>query len=1727
MANEQETMGTPSEQELDAQIQAIYGRTAVSNLGEDLTPLNLQSDPDRTLQMQNYQQQIDLPIFQSSIDSMAWNDFLVGGLREDGQHVLADEISNQSYSGNRPILPGDIPAREFHPIAEGVRTHWREMRQGISLQAAQTAVDGVGFFRKTVARIFGSDATQVAIGGVEPLARAQQVLYGALRGEGWAALSRLFPSVVLEDRTDPETGAPVETSPWAATMDVIWAKMRGDDKEYYDNMALLREVNTAYAESELVEFKDVMDSVVGYENMDSFYEDMYDAGPLGKIGLATMAAAYTVAEIFVDPLTIFDFAPTSIVRGGKNLASTATQAQLATKVARKTRRLPDVIEARNVAKKHLNAAHAEYKARPTPEAATNLQNAMKLLAEMEDEVDVLRRKNPGGNEFDTVNLTNPARRNPSTISTTDVKITQDAIPGTGNSWERGIRADSQNGLVVYPEWVTDPINAFMSTRGRDLQMTSIGNIGNTDHVQMRQAIEIMAEKLGIRVIPFQSTKYKDKTLKLNGAYVEGARTIFLNTTRGSEHGLLTTFLHEAQHHLFYTHFGNAAKSDLVQGMLDAGFDFSKYHEALSHLDYNLGGTLALADEFTARSVTQMATNPEFWDTLRRLDPETFDTLARSSMDLATDALHTIDCVEGRIPRKWMPNDPRVQEFADANTYWGKHTQQVLSGIERAYAADPVLYERHLASLRTNIDNAIEKMVRDRENLQAAGKKTPLLDKEIERAQAHANRIDTYGARAQIAGLQWKQESLRARSVDEVFELVQDERRAAAIRSTREMQPNQQPTWFKEGDEWKEGSFVQQDLFDDGNQLADRLANGPDDAEYAAEGLARMTHGASEDDITMRLQAIPERMAETGSRIVPGTKMGMIDMDRIHKTLYAAKKKAKARGLELWEYDSGAAFMDEALNALKVESPPKVPKKKKGYATLEEYRANAPKKGKKYRDVPYDEAWLPKKRPRTEDLVANGWWDNHQASNFDRIAGGLYPHTWQIKFPAMLRAGVMFMREPMRVLEIVDPGKSWPLLRSAMHNAENETTRLKSVFDGAMQEFGALNVRDRGRLAKLIRTNTKEKVEVNKALSEKLFDILNTSTSSEKYAELTADLTGAQRKAVADIRHELNLIADRLGITGSDTFIDGYIHHAFDASLYARGAMPPEHAGMSRSGNVFLGALLKRNGEQGFTRDAVGALEVYSRGVSRKLHLEPALQRFHDRAKWTMKYGAPENKFFGKYADLLIAQLRGEPSYMGGLVDSAAGAIAAAAGKTYVPGTVSRKVMAVNSLIYSSLLAGNRRYPIMSIATGLATTGAKYGMFRTLKGMFKMATPEGQILFKHMQGDKQWGRIFESDLMTNFTEKFTKFAAETRLLGTVSTTDTENFIRGMTFWASIDEVLTKLGHTDIRMADEAGLLEEVLFNAMRTTEEVNHFFGVGSKPPIFSKISKSGSALGSQFLSFPFKQSEQLLAMGKDDPGQIARFIMLSGWISRVGAQELGIDLQDYVGIDDSVPHITGMESPGVALLASMAKMIGTMTALGDGHASAEEATASVNDFLQAGEVVIPFLRLAREGAQMLEMDATGRKSTPGLGYGRDVKAEYFSLGDRMSVPLPTGAKGDRSEVLGIATGARTIEETLQQNARKEVRHAVNQAAIERLSLVEDAKHAMDSGNWEEVRKQLKRMSDMGLPIGNFNTALEQKNAVNIMDWYIIEMRRNPQLVHKLIPILQENGILGEQDAQRQ
>ena len=1634
-------------------------------------------------------------------------DFAVAEVESAGMSAIAEAMSIDDAKAWHVAFPEHADA-----ALRTIRQEYKDLRGDVAREATRQAIKGNLFerlgralegnilqrtFNERMPEVVAGPDVQGFMGLAEMAGRARQALLTLYTGAGLkAAVAKFHPVVILEETVDEE-GVPVQTTPWASAIDLNWkSHALGYDTPEAEEAALvkLREVNAAAA-AEMINVIDLPDAWFGRDTMDKFYETMYEGGFYGKLSMGMLTGIYTLGDLTIDPVILASRIPSGVVRILRFLGSAAQKARVAEEVAvtsgNSIIKLQEAVTGaknlRTLAVKRLEDAAA--KGRDTTKPLKALRAAQRL----EDErVASLLEHQDDLTNVDMVHLLDLERRSGTSVTTTEILEEADELsvfgngrnwkPGESKSWRLGLEADDAKGMGLNNQAIDDGVGYFHLKNSEEQVLTAVGKVackGQNDH--MLGIVETLADKLGLRVIPFKSPKSKANTGRLMGQYHGGSRTAFVNVDQKPLQ-VLNTFIHEAWHHVVNKTLSTKDQSLLIENMRRAGFNMEQF-------SYKLGGnywmydTHSLASEITARSTSEMLADPKFWGVLKHLNPEIYDDLSSNAIDLAMKMRSHIDNIGGRSPKQWFDGSLPPQDaamFLEQEAAWLHQQNAVAKAIARTSGNTKGMFIKKLADVTDEVNEKLLQLVDERDALERMGKSVKSNNKVIADMEKYRDKLELGGVEELLNYPRFKRRWLRTKTADEVHAERLEERKAMANMQSSHIQPRVHP------------------LVDDKAPLPefwDRVANGADDAEDAAEGLGRMAGGADPADIRVHLNNVPERAAMSSGRIIPGTRDNTIDMDAVGAYLKAAKDRAKMRQLSLAEYDPEIAALNQ------------------GYK-----RARA-----KYADgkVPYDKGWLAAPRKSAGELAESAWNDAYRVNHYDRIADGLYPHTWALKMPSLLRTPWMVNREPMRVMNAVDPG-SWRILRGAMLNQENEMMLMNTRFNDAAMEFGALTIKKPSSIKKAIQTNAKEKIAVNQKMSALLADVLETSPIENPvgYENLMRGLTVKQRTAAAQIRKELDQISNRFGFTGGDLFERDYMPHVWDEGLFATGNTPPHLFGMSKNANLFMAHMLKRAGKGGYSKDAVASLEVYSRSASRKMHMEPSLQRIRARAVNIVSDPSRQaDAFYLSYIDQMIAGLRGDSSALGGLVDQVLEGASKSTGiGAYQRGGVSRTVMSVGGLMYTSLLAGNRRYPVMAISTGLATTGAKWGVFRTTKGMFKMATPEGQLIFKSMGGHKTWGKIFETDKSggIKILNKFTHGAADVHL-ASPSIQSTENYIRGMTMWTSIDEHLTKMGYRTIHEATADGMVNSILFDSLIETEAVNHFFGIASKPPWMNRLSKSGSAVATQFLSFTPKQAEQLLSMAGDNPGYFAQFMMLSGVIARIGREEMGIELSEYVGLESISLDSRKMVSPGIDALRKFVVYMTDFTAVMEGHGNVDDCTRSGEDLMASFEVLVPMLNRARETADAAAAAATGEIWRPGQGKVRDVDLHYMEVGDT-ELPI-LGPHGDRGEALAMGMGVKSTESVMNSEARQAVSREVNSLAIERLEVVEQAHQAMRSGNWDDFDKQVELMVSQGWPVPDVSDRVLQQQYIEGLSWHITLLQRHPELAHKIIPMMMNRGIM--------
>lgn len=768
---------------------------------------------------------------------------------------------------------------------------------------------------------------------------------------------------------------------------------------------------------------------------------------------------------------------------------------------------------------------------------------------------------------------------------------------------------------------------------------------------------------------------------------------------------------------------------------------------------------------------------------------------------------------------------------------------------------------------------------------------------------------------------------------------------------------------------------------------------------------------------------------------------------------------------------------------------------------------------------YDDIWLPGSQ---EPMLSNpGRYHQWLIKAGDQVAEGLYPGSMLLHRFWDTKVGQSFswLREPMRFYETYDP-KTGEIIRGTYMRLKRDIFAWNQRINMILQDAGVTSPRGKFDIRKHF-----SPVKIDKVKNEELFRLLDTQDMTK--AETVALFRNADPKMVKahdQIRKILDNAADVQGISDTEKYLTGYIKHVVTPELFAGGARPPEFIGLPAKAEVFAPHLLNRAGMDGYPPDAVQMLDLYGRGLYRKLYLEPMFETVLTNGE---KLSAEHsNVMFSKYASMLVNHLKGKPSFIGTMIDELiGGAINSGTGKTrWTPGATDRALVGLTGLFWAGTLAGNPRYPIMQIATGLLTTSSRYGVGRTSKGLWMMATPEGQAIAKQIGVYEEFLDIFESPAMKQLSIMMSKVPAITPL-GVMSTSSTEFMVRGASALSAMDLYLTKLGFSSLDEAFAAGFGKRVMFESLRGAEETNHMYGALGRTPVASAFLPKGMVVsGTQFLSFVPKQIEELLAQTNRNPGAIAQYLMLSGWLSRVAAQELGIDLTEYVGLGFIPEGGDELTSPAVSAMLEGFRMLNAI-----GNNDPDAASLHTQRFLETLDNLIPLMVAWESAAKTATRLTSGevRTATGELSRNLDFKESLLedpetSLMRRIAnsiKPDPETSLG--GELIPTATGQRNIRDTLFRRGKLAITAQKKERLFRTRTVARNIVQAALDGDQDRLRKAVEEfnelMGESDLRITTDDPFEAAAEAASI-SWALRELKRNPKYADQVLEMLDRSGI---------
>jgi hypothetical protein len=463
---------------------------------------------------------------------------------------------------------------------------------------------------------------------------------------------------------------------------------------------------------------------------------------------------------------------------------------------------------------------------------------------------------------------------------------------------------------------------------------------------------------------------------------------------------------------------------------------------------------------------------------------------------------------------------------------------------------------------------------------------------------------------------------------------------------------------------------------------------------------------------------------------------------------------------------------------------------------------------------------------------------------------------------------------------------------------------------------------------------------------------------------------------------------------------------------------------------------------------------------------------------------------------------------------------------YVRGDASRTALALTSAAYASTLGGSSRYFPMAVSTGFATSGSRVGLFSTLEGILSMASTEGRKTAKIAGLDKQFIRVMEDAMYSKLgglAANMPSYNGITVVGPSISAT--ENLIRGWTFHGTLGHLYTQMGLKNFEGAVKAGRINALLHEAVRTTEETNHLFGQLGKPPIFNRLSKSGSAAGTQFLSFIPKQMEELAAQTRNNPGKIIQYMMISGYLNRVMAK-VGLDISDYVGMGFLPNNPDEARSIAFETMTAFLEWSDETAKMAAGVGDKDQTARAGDKFLRSLTNFIPLAMATQRNAHRNEQLRIGRVMS-GRKAVRDLDLGDFKWNDEISdtenlknlMTEGFGEPGEPSELLSILTGMTSTQATLERHQYQQSIRSMQDRLHRKREIVRAFTDARDRGDVQALSTQLERAMNEGMLPPDIMNIIDRSTLELVVPRLLrLQNRSDQQLLDSVIQAMESEAL---------
>jgi len=353
-------------------------------------------------------------------------------------------------------------------------------------------------------------------------------------------------------------------------------------------------------------------------------------------------------------------------------------------------------------------------------------------------------------------------------------------------------------------------------------------------------------------------------------------------------------------------------------------------------------------------------------------------------------------------------------------------------------------------------------------------------------------------------------------------------------------------------------------------------------------------------------------------------------------------------------------------------------------------------------------------------------------------------------------------------------------------------------------------------------------------------------------------------------------------------------------------------------------------------------------------------------------------------------------------------------------------------------------------------------------------------------------------------------------------------------------MTKLGISGWEEARAMGMQRRILFEALRSSEEVNHMFGAMGRSPWASRTlapTRGVAVSATQFLSFMPKQTEELISQFQRNPGSIAQFLTLSGWMSRMAAQAGGVDITKYVGLGFLPEDLDDVSAPAVDGFLAIIDFVSAASR--NDPAAAKLAAKRV---IQTGQAMVPLMAAFKAGSRGFDRLATGEQTAASGNKVRDLDFKdivpqageegFDPIGIAKKVPQALDPDfGERNsttfggDIFPTLTGQQSIQENIHRRAIEAARRDQRKVYFATRNAVDDVITAAESRDTIEMNKAIAVLArDHNIRLSSsspFRAAIEAREIAQ----HLRMIRENPNMMDRFGEIMQNYGILPRPEAQ--